>query len=107
MIDVTVTIDWPEVNGTIDTLVVTVENIAPQTYNLTAETSPLVLLFRVPITDRLQITGIRSGDYVGRCQFGTRANGWCPEICNNGIDDDDDGQIDCADPDCSNNLAVK
>lgn len=25
-----------------------------------------------------------------------------PEICNNGIDDDNDGQIDCADNDCAN-----
>ena len=24
------------------------------------------------------------------------------EICNNGIDDDGDGQIDCDDPDCKN-----
>lgn len=24
----------------------------------------------------------------------------CPEVCNNGIDDDGDGLIDCADPDC-------
>ncbi|GEM_PF-867828 len=28
------------------------------------------------------------------------------EICDNGIDDDGDGLIDCADPDCSNNLNV-
>ncbi len=30
----------------------------------------------------------------------------CPEICDNGIDDDGDGFVDCADPDCSNGLAV-
>src|SRR5262249_54152512 len=29
------------------------------------------------------------------------------EICNNGIDDDDDGLIDCADPDCVGNIACK
>ena len=28
-----------------------------------------------------------------------------PEICDNGIDDDGDGLIDCYDPDCSGNLA--
>ena len=28
------------------------------------------------------------------------------EICDNGIDDDNDGLIDCDDPDCSNNLTV-
>ena len=28
--------------------------------------------------------------------------GNCIEICNNGIDDDDDGQVDCDDPDCKN-----
>ena len=29
-----------------------------------------------------------------------------PEICDNGIDDDNDGLIDCADPDCNNGLTV-
>jgi len=29
-----------------------------------------------------------------------------PEICDNGIDDDNDGLIDCDDPDCANNLSV-
>ncbi|MEM1119531.1 MAG: choice-of-anchor W domain-containing protein, partial [Bacteroidota bacterium] len=28
------------------------------------------------------------------------------EICDNGIDDDNDGLIDCDDPDCNNNIAV-
>ena len=32
--------------------------------------------------------------------------GNCTEICDNGIDDDGDGLIDCADPDCSNGLTV-
>jgi gliding motility-associated-like protein len=30
----------------------------------------------------------------------------CPEDCNNGIDDDGDGLIDCDDPDCINGLAL-
>ncbi|MEO1258230.1 MAG: hypothetical protein AAFZ15_05515 [Bacteroidota bacterium] len=30
----------------------------------------------------------------------------CPEDCTNGIDDDGDGLIDCADPDCSNSLTA-
>ncbi|MEZ4961535.1 MAG: LamG-like jellyroll fold domain-containing protein [Saprospiraceae bacterium] len=29
-----------------------------------------------------------------------------PEICGNGIDDDNDGLVDCDDPDCSDNLAA-
>jgi hypothetical protein len=30
----------------------------------------------------------------------------CNEVCNNGIDDDHDGLIDCADPDCNNLFVV-
>ena len=35
--------------------------------------------------------------------FGIRVK--CPEICNNGIDDDLDGLSDCADPDCGKPIA--
>jgi hypothetical protein len=35
----------------------------------------------------------------------------CPvvkkEICNNGIDDDGDGRVDCADADCADDPACK
>jgi len=31
----------------------------------------------------------------------------CQEICDNDIDDDGDGLVDCADPDCSRDLAVE
>ncbi|NJN77267.1 MAG: hypothetical protein HC803_02185 [Saprospiraceae bacterium] len=30
----------------------------------------------------------------------------CPEICNNGIDDDGDGFTDCQDTDCHNNISL-
>jgi hypothetical protein len=30
----------------------------------------------------------------------TCAGGTAPEVCNNGIDDDGDGRVDCSDPDC-------
>lgn len=35
--------------------------------------------------------------------IGTKA--FCQEVCNNGIDDDGDGLIDCYDPECSGNVA--
>lgn len=38
-------------------------------------------------------------------QPGTCASGGRPEICNDGIDNDGDGLIDCADPDCAQDPA--
>ncbi|MEZ4959761.1 MAG: RICIN domain-containing protein [Saprospiraceae bacterium] len=32
--------------------------------------------------------------------------GVCGEVCDNGIDDDGDGLVDCADPDCANSFTV-
>ena len=42
---------------------------------------------------------ITSGQSIGTSQ--NENSNPCPEICNNGSDDDGDGLVDCADPDCS------
>ena len=59
--------------------------------------------------------GLTAGNYTIRvknnetgCSISTTtnlANGNCSEICNNGIDDDNDGKTDCADTDCSPSIS--
>jgi hypothetical protein len=41
--------------------------------------------------------------FIGTVWFSAPAYGQVAEICDNGIDDDFDGFIDCYDPDCSAN----
>ncbi|MCB9339041.1 MAG: hypothetical protein H6577_13000 [Lewinellaceae bacterium] len=49
-----------------------------------------------------------SGDGCGSVTSSSAAVtiGVCGEICDNGLDDDGDGLIDCADPDCANSFTV-
>jgi hypothetical protein len=39
------------------------------------------------------------------CLAGLVSGAYAQEICNNGVDDDNDGRIDCFDADCANNTA--
>jgi len=41
-----------------------------------------------------------SGDYAPYLEISYVPGGGCPEICDNGLDDDGDGLVDCEDPDC-------
>ena len=47
-------------------------------------------------------------DHYPACNYNFSTSSNCTEICNNGIDDDGDNLIDCADPDCGapTNLSV-
>lgn len=65
----------------------------------------LWLLYNPSLTIE-QVSFLQPGSNVsvGSC---FSALGWCPEDCNNGVDDDSDGYTDCADSECENVAACQ
>ncbi len=57
------------------------------------------------IDSLILLTGSGSVFGIDDIEYGTIASS-CPEICDNGIDDDGDGIIDCNDPDCNSSLSI-
>ncbi len=53
-------------------------------------------------TTEYRVIGTSDLDCITVDTFEVKINSWGIEICDNGIDDDDDGLIDCYDPDCCN-----
>ncbi|MFK7933741.1 MAG: hypothetical protein AB8G22_09535, partial [Saprospiraceae bacterium] len=103
--DYVFTMSWDQSTTTLTSFTINVETVAPQTFDLTSETPPFVRRFRVPIQEVIVVNGTAYGSNCS-FQFNANANSSCIEICDNGIDDDGDGLVDCNDPDCGTNLAV-
>ena len=103
LVDYVVIIDY-DPTGITD-LTLTLGNFAPRVIDLTQESSPLEMLFRLQPGTVANYTGVGSGPLCNASFNGEANAGGCPEICDNGIDDDGDGLIDCADPDCVDALS--
>ena len=67
--------------------------------NPATTTSPQKLIFPLPLgSTTSQVTAAFST--TSSCNANAQVQNNCPEFCENGIDDDGDGMMDCDDPDC-------
>ncbi len=69
-------------------------------FDCTWEPITPILGFTPAGTTKIRVVGYCAGTAIKLDELSITICGTCPEICNNGIDDDGDGLTDCADPDC-------
>ncbi|HLO52977.1 MAG TPA: Ig-like domain-containing protein [Saprospiraceae bacterium] len=69
-------------------------------YDCTWDPITPILGFTPAGTTKIRVVGYCAGTAIKLDELSIAICGTCPEICNNGIDDDGDGLTDCADPDC-------